>query len=210
MSVNKSREIPSENIEATSERILLAAAGAFADKGFSGTTFREIGEAAGINFQSIRYHFGSKEKLWEAVVEKLTLRAQEAGLHHDQVIAALPPREQLHAQIRALVAYQVANPDLNRILMREAMKNSERYRKVYQTHVSRFNELTGGFLRRMQKEGVIKSDIPIDDLVFVFRGALNYRIIASADSEYHTGKSVNSPEFIEQHAIAITKLLLAD
>jgi len=192
------------------ERILATAATAFADHGFSGATLRDIGQTAGINFQSIRHHYGSKDQLWEAVVETLSRRAQEAGLHHEQAIGALPLKDQLHAQVRALVAYQVANPDLNRILMREAMKNSERYRKVYPRYVARFLELTSNFLGELQDAGVIKQDIPLQDLVFLFHGALNYRLIAPADSEYCTGKPIDSPEIIEHHADALTKLLLAE
>jgi TetR/AcrR family transcriptional regulator len=196
--------------DVTPDLILKAAARAFADNGFNGATFREIGDAAGINFQSIRYHYGSKEKLWEAVVEKLSMDAQEAGLHHEQVISGLPAKQQLRAQIHALVAYQVANPELNRILMREAMKNSKRYRQVYKLYVSRFYDLMKNFFQRMQKEGVVKKDVLLDDLVFATHGALNYRITAPIDSEYYTGKSITSPEVIEQHTDAITKLLLAD
>jgi AcrR family transcriptional regulator len=196
--------------DVTPNLILKAAARAFADDGFNGATFREIGDAAGINFQSIRYHYGNKEKLWEAVVEKLSMDAQAAGLHHEQVISGLPPKEQLRAQIHALVAYLVANPELNRILMREAMKNSDRYRKVFKLYVSRSYELMRKFFMRMQKEGIVKNDIILDDLIFVIHGALNYRIIAPVDSEHYTGKSITAPEVVEQHTDAITKLLLIE
>lgn len=189
--------------------ILQTAATAFAEHGFSGTSLRDIGKTAGINFQSIRYHFGTKEGLWESVVEDLSLKGQEAGVHHEQALAGLPLHELLNAQIRALISYQVANPSLNKILMREAIKNSKRYRRVYSKHVKRFHELTESFLSKMQKHGVIKKDIPIKDLVFVLHGALNYRLIAIADSEIYTGEKVNTEDVINHHANAITKLLLA-
>ena len=210
MVANPDSEALRTSAEDTRERILIAAAKAFSDQGFSGATLRDIGETAGINFQSIRHHFGSKEQLWEAVVGMLSRRAQEAGLHHEQAIAALPLKQQLRAQVRALVAYQVANPDLNRILMREAMKNSERYRKVYPLYIARFVELSGRFFGRLQSAGVIKPDIPLDDLVFLFQGALNYRLIAPVTSELYTGKPIDLPEVIDQHADALTNLLLAD
>ena len=195
-----------ENIQ---QLILNTAADAFAEHGFSGTSLRDIGELAGINFQSIRYHFGSKEALWEKVVEVLSRKGQEAGLHHEQAIAGLPLKDQLRAQVRAIIAYQAANPNLNRILMREAMKNSERYKRIYPLYVSGFLELSQKFLGKLQKEGVVKKDIPIKDLVMIFTGALNYRLIAQATSEYYTKKSVDSDAAIEQHAAALTNLLLA-
>jgi AcrR family transcriptional regulator len=197
----------SENIQ---ELILNVAADAFAEHGFSGTSLRDIGEMAGINFQSIRYHFGSKEALWEKVVQVLCRNALEAGLHYEQVLAALPLKDQLRAQVRALIAYQAANPNLNRILMRESMKNSERYKKIYPLYVSRFFELVERRLGKLQKASVIKNNIPLKDLVLLFHGALNYRLIAQADSEFYTKKSVTSEAMINQHADALTNLLLSD
>lgn len=196
--------------ELTRERIIAAAARAFADHGFSGATLREIGDAADTHFQLIRHHFGSKEQLWESVVEELSRRSQEAGLHHEQAISALDPRDQLKAQVRALVAHQVENPELNMILLRESMKGSERYRKVYDPHVRRFATLAEKFLGRMQRAGVIRDDIPLQDLALVFRGALDYRLLANVESEMYTGRKNASQEVIELHASAVAKLLLKD
>jgi AcrR family transcriptional regulator len=195
--------------EAVRERIVGAAAKAFANQGFNGSSLRDIGAAAEVNFQSIRYHFGSKEQLWATVVATLSRRAQEAALHHEQAIAPLPPHEQLRAQVHALVAYIATHPELERILLREAMKNSERYRQAYAAHTKVFYELAGKFLGRLQKLGVVKPNIPLTDLVFAFRGALHYRLLAPADSEQQTGRSIADPQIIEQHAAAIAKLLLA-
>ena len=41
----------------------------FADKGFNGTSVREIADEAGVNLAMISYYFGSKEKLMEALFE---------------------------------------------------------------------------------------------------------------------------------------------
>ena len=193
--------------ERTRDLILQSAARCFAERGFEGTSLRDIGEAAGINFQSIRYHFGSKEDLWEAVVASLSRQALEAGIHHEQATLALQPKDQLRAQIRAIAEYQIANPELWTILTREAMKNSERYRRIFSEHVAPFYELTEKFLRRMQKAGVIKRSIPTKDLVLLFRGALNYRLVTSADSRLYTGQSLSTTRIAEKHADALTRLL---
>jgi AcrR family transcriptional regulator len=39
----------------------------FAEKGFAGTSVRDIAEEAGVNLAMISYYFGSKEKLLEAI-----------------------------------------------------------------------------------------------------------------------------------------------
>jgi AcrR family transcriptional regulator len=55
-------------MSATKERLLNAAGEFFAEKGFHATTIREICDRAGANLASVNYYFGSKEKLYDAVV----------------------------------------------------------------------------------------------------------------------------------------------
>jgi len=50
-------------------QILIAAEELFAEKGFDGTSVRDIAHLAGVNLAMISYYFGSKEKLFEALVE---------------------------------------------------------------------------------------------------------------------------------------------
>jgi len=61
--------------KATSQRILLAAARLFAEKGFSNVSIRDVCRQSGTTAPVIYYHFGSKRGLFEAVVgEKISIR----------------------------------------------------------------------------------------------------------------------------------------
>jgi AcrR family transcriptional regulator len=51
------------------EHILITAEELFGEKGFDGTSVRDIAQSAGVNLAMISYYFGSKEKLLEALVE---------------------------------------------------------------------------------------------------------------------------------------------
>lgn len=55
----------------TRAKILRVAARFFSQKGFSGTSIRDIVAAAGENVSAINYHFGSKQKLYQATLEYL-------------------------------------------------------------------------------------------------------------------------------------------
>lgn len=55
----------------TRTKILRVAARAFSKKGFSGTSVRDIVSAAGENVSAVNYHFGSKQKLYQATLEYL-------------------------------------------------------------------------------------------------------------------------------------------
>ena len=50
-------------------KIMETAEELFAEKGFSGTSVRDIADAADVNVAMISYYFGSKEKLLEALIE---------------------------------------------------------------------------------------------------------------------------------------------
>src|SRR5262245_44298231 len=54
----------------TATRLLDAAERAFADKGFDGASLRAITAEAGANLAAGRYHFGSKEALFVAVLAR--------------------------------------------------------------------------------------------------------------------------------------------
>jgi len=49
-------------------RILQVAEKLFANKGFAGTSVRDISKEAGVNIAMISYYFGSKEKMMEALI----------------------------------------------------------------------------------------------------------------------------------------------
>lgn len=51
----------------TKERILIAATALFAEKGFEGTSMRDISQVAQVNLASINYHFENKANLYLSV-----------------------------------------------------------------------------------------------------------------------------------------------
>jgi AcrR family transcriptional regulator len=51
------------------EHILETAVELFAEKGFEGTSIRDLAAKAEVNIAMINYYFGSKDKLFEAIVE---------------------------------------------------------------------------------------------------------------------------------------------
>lgn len=100
-----------ERGESVRERMLAVARARFAEKGFSGTSVREIADGVGVTVPALYYHFGSKRGLLLALVEDhcaavtaavfgaLDERAGEPGSDAAAAIAA-----GLEAYIRTLSA----------------------------------------------------------------------------------------------------------
>jgi len=64
------KQARAESERSTGEAILSAALAAFADEPFERVTLRHIAEASGVTVQTVIRRFGSKEKLFEALVER--------------------------------------------------------------------------------------------------------------------------------------------
>ena len=60
--------------EDTRERLLNAAEQLFAEQGISGTALRALTKAAKVTLAAVHYHFGNKEGLLDAVVERRARR----------------------------------------------------------------------------------------------------------------------------------------
>lgn len=77
------------NAQETRENILEIAYAEFAEKGLAGARIDEIAEKTATSKRMIYYHFGGKEGLYEAVLERAyeRIRAQEQAANFE----ALPP-----------------------------------------------------------------------------------------------------------------------
>jgi len=62
----------------TAQRILDAAEALFAERGYAGTTLRDVAESVGLRTPSLYNHFPSKESLYEAVLERVIRPVLEA------------------------------------------------------------------------------------------------------------------------------------
>ncbi len=73
-----SRKVASQTAGETRAALIQAALRLFGQKGFDGTSTREIATAAGANIGSIAYHFGGKEGLHTATADHIVETAQDS------------------------------------------------------------------------------------------------------------------------------------
>jgi TetR/AcrR family transcriptional regulator len=107
----------------TRERLLDAALVEFSKRGFEATSTRAIARLAKCHQPQINYHFASKEALWEATVSRLfaELAAETALLDRIE-----HPTERFEHMIRRFVVFAARHPELNRIMVAEAMADGPR------------------------------------------------------------------------------------
>lgn len=87
----------------TRKRLLDAACGVFAAKGFEDASIAEICEDAGANVAAVNYHFGSKDALYVEVWRHTFETFMQAYPLDGGLPADAPPEDRLFARVHALL-----------------------------------------------------------------------------------------------------------
>ena len=77
---SKDKENIAGSAKNVKDRLLDAAEGLFCERGFEGTSIRDIAASAGCNIASVNYYFGSKEKLYEEVWRRHLIPMRDARI----------------------------------------------------------------------------------------------------------------------------------
>lgn len=94
----------------------------FAEKGFEGSSIRDLAARAGVNVAMVNYYFGSKEKLFESLVEQ---KASYTRGVLDEIVknSALSYIEKIDAVIDTYVTRLFSHRTFHRVIHQEMMLN---------------------------------------------------------------------------------------
>ena len=101
--------------ERTAGRILDTAELVFAEKGYAGTSLRDVANAAGLRIPSLYNHFVSKEALYTAVLERgirpildmLTAQSAREGSERELLVERIVEFLAQHPSVPRLVQHEV-------------------------------------------------------------------------------------------------------
>jgi TetR/AcrR family transcriptional regulator len=106
------------------EQILAAAENVFAEHGFDGATMAQLAAAAGLPKANLHYYFGTKERLYRAVLEGiLALWLEDAATW---ITSDRHPAEGLAGYVRAKMAHSRTRPQASRIFAGELLRGAPR------------------------------------------------------------------------------------
>jgi AcrR family transcriptional regulator len=118
--------------ERTREAILVAAEECFARLGFDGTSLQQIAEAAGVARSTPAYFFGSKEALYDAVLERAVARGQEAMARAYARDGEVPSAEDaVESYVGALLDFLGHDQNFLRLVQREALGDGSRLAEFF-------------------------------------------------------------------------------
>ena len=139
--------------------IIDAARALFAEKGYSGAKVGEIVIRARTTKPMIYYYFGSKERLFAAVLEDVYagMRKIEGSLQ----LAELPALEAMRKVIEVTFDYHAKNSEWVRLVSIANIHYAKHIlaSKTIASKNSAIIELMGSLLRRGIKEGVFRKDV---------------------------------------------------
>ena len=160
---------------ATAEKLIDIAESLFAEKGFYGTSIRDLAEGIAIAKSSLLHHFPTKEKLYGAVLKKLAdeMTAEVKGIRKQ----FSNEKDQIFQFIQLLCDNSGKKPNRESIILRELIDNPKRAEKAKKWFfVDYFRELTD-MIRSGQIHGKFK---PVSPEIFILQllGSHRYLIIS--------------------------------
>lgn len=147
--------------DTTRERIAVAAGEIFAERGFDGTTVRDICQRAGANVAAVNYYFGDKQRLYvEAVVQAHRWRMEQAPL--PDWSASTPAETKLADFIATFIRRVRSGPDgtwHSKLMMREMVNPTAACAELVQSSIRPQFEILLQILREL-----MPADISSDEL----------------------------------------------
>lgn len=153
------------NSEETMQRLLDAGAELFDQKGYHNVSIKEIGRLAGCNSALIAYHYGSKQALYQAIIESQLQALQQLQVRLDK--EGLPPLERLKEYLHTILKSQLDPRRHMVILYQELITPSGLLTSDSWSRLARMGDHVQTLLIRAVAEGELKSPQEKDDYSYV-------------------------------------------
>lgn len=145
--------------EATKARILKAALAEFARHGLAGARVDTIAEKANANKRMLYHYFGSKEELFQVVLENayLDIRQAEQKLR----LHEMAPAEALERLVRFTWDYYLKHPEFIRLVNSENLHRAQHLKKSKQVSIysRKLVDMVSDILDRGVAQGVFRPNV---------------------------------------------------
>ncbi|HEX6047018.1 MAG TPA: TetR/AcrR family transcriptional regulator [Pyrinomonadaceae bacterium] len=148
-------------------QILAIAVSLFSNRGFRGTTTKEIAQAAGVSEAMVFRHFATKEELYAAILDHKACAGGEAFEPETLAIDAIARKDDRAVfETLALEAlrHHEHDPEFQRLLLYSALEKHELAEMFFDQFVRRVYKFLGGYIRERQREGAF---IEMDPAIIV-------------------------------------------
>jgi TetR/AcrR family transcriptional regulator len=147
-------------------QILRVAMRLFSQRGFRGTTTKEIALASGVSEAMVFRHFATKKELYSAILDhKACLHETMDPLHVvAKAVAAKDDRAVFEGLALDALNQHDCDPEFHRLLLHSALEEHELAQMFWEKFVKRVYRLLGGYIRQRQRDGAFTK---VDPLIVV-------------------------------------------
>jgi AcrR family transcriptional regulator len=148
------------------QQILEVAMRLFSERGFRGTTTKEIAHAAGVSEAMVFRHFATKEELYAAILDHKACsgdKFEPAEMAADG-IKRKDDRAVFESLALGALNHHEHDPEFQRLLLHSALEKHELAQMFFDEFVRRVYDFLGNYIRERQREGVL---IEIDPAIVV-------------------------------------------
>lgn len=178
--------------EKTRSNILKTASVLFAEKGFAGTGVDAVAAAAGANKQRIYAYFGSKKKLFEAVL--LELFEVNGKMFNEFADGIRPGVQDITFELSQYYQYlHEQHPEFHRLLAWANLENAIEPNILRQARKAENDRLKSWFVIE-QANGNIRSDITFESWLLTVMGTAYFASSNALTLSQTLGESFLTPE----------------
>jgi AcrR family transcriptional regulator len=138
-------------------QILAVAVSLFSERGFRGTTTKEIAQAAGVSEAMVFRHFATKQELYAAILDHKACSSRNK-FEPEEMAADAISRKDDHAVFEELalgaLRHHQDDPDFQRLLLHSALEKHELAQMFFDQFVLRVYQYLGSYIRERQRDGV--------------------------------------------------------
>jgi len=142
------------------EQILQGAMRLFAQKGFRGTTTREIARHLGISEALMFKYFPSKEALYRAIIQKRTDGSEEM-LFPKEAIQAKDDQQVFQSIASYLIRKNTEDPTFMRLILYSALEGHDLSRIFFENNAMEKAKLLSKYIRQRIKEKTFRKVPPL-------------------------------------------------
>ena len=147
-------------------QILAVAVSLFSQRGFRGTTTKEIAQAAGVSEAMVFRHFATKEELYAAILDH---KACSHDMFDPAVMAAEAIKRKDDRAVFESLALGALNhhekdPEFQRLLLHSALEKHQLAEMFFNEFVRRVYDFLGAYIRERQREGAF---VEVDPAIVV-------------------------------------------
>ena len=139
------------------QQLLRVAMRLFSQRGFRGTTTKEIARSAGVSEAMVFRHFATKEELYRAILDH---KACAGGIDPRQLLADAIARRDDRAVFetlaRAMMHHHEQDTEFLRLLSHAALEEHQLVELFFDRNVRPLYELLVGYIRERQREGALR------------------------------------------------------